>query len=156
MAKSFILMSLAVVLTLAACAPLTTPPPIATSGPSPEASQGISITYHRSGGIAGTDDTWIISADGTVSHQGSTMGAPAQLTAAQMAELTTAIRAANFMSLEDSYVPENTCCDRYLYEITVTVNGQSKTVQTIDASPTAPAELTQLVDTLNQLVTSAK
>jgi len=69
-----------------------------------------------------------------------------------MAELTAAVRAANFMSLEDSYVPKDSCCDRYLYEITVTIGGHSKTVRTIDASPTAPAELTQLVDTLNQLV----
>jgi hypothetical protein len=83
-------------------------------------------------------------------------GTPEQLSPAQMAELTAAIRAANFMSLEDSYVPQNTCCDRYMYEITVTLGGQSKTVSTIDASPTAPAELTQLIDTLNGLLMPAK
>jgi len=110
------------------------------------------VNYHRSGGFSGADDTWTIAADGTVSHQGRTPGTPEQLTAAQMAELAAAIRAADFMSLEDSYVPKDTCCDRYLYEITVTIGGQSKTVRTIDASPTAPAGLTSLVDTLNRLV----
>ncbi len=160
MIKSLLLTSLVLVLTLGACAPAALPAPVATLGPSPlasppegqGASQEISISYHRSGGIAGTDDTWIISANGAVSHQGRTPGTPQQLTAAQMAELTAAIRAANFMSLEDSYVPQNTCCDRYLYEITLTIGGHSKTVRTIDASPTAPAELTRLVDTLNRLV----
>ena len=150
MAKRLFLTSLVLAFMLGACAPATPPALVATQGPA--ASQEISITYHRSGGFAGTDDTWTISADGTVTHQGQTPGTPQQLSAAQMAELTAAIRAANFMSLEDSYVPQDSCCDRYLYEITVTIGEQSKTVRTIDASPTAPAELTQLVDTLNQLV----
>ncbi len=152
---------LVLVLMLTACAPAVQPAPMATSGPSPlttppGALQGISVTYRRSGGLAGTDDTWQIFADGKVMHQGQIAGTPPQLTEAQMTELTAAIRAANFMSLADSYVPQNTCCDRYLYEITVTLDGQSKTVQTIDASPTAPAELTRLVDTLNRLVTTAQ
>jgi hypothetical protein len=160
MTKSLILTGLVLVFMLGACAPTTMPAPIATRGPSPLASplegqaaaQEISISYHRSGGFAGTDDTWTVSADGAVSHQGETPGTPGQLTVAQMAELTAAIHAANFMSLEDSYVPKDTCCDRYLYEITVTIDGHSKTIRTIDASPTAPAELTRLVDTLNRLV----
>ena len=112
--------------------------------------------YHRSGGFAGTDDTWSMAADGTVAHQGQTIGTPEQLTATQMTELTAAIRAANFMSLENSYVPKDTCCDRYLYEITVTLGGQSRTVRTIDASPTAPVELMYLIDTLNRLVITAE
>ena len=160
MTKSLLLTSLVLALLLGACAPATMPAPIATRGPSPlasplegqAASQEITISYHRSGGFSGTDDTWTLSADGTVSHQGQTSGTPEQLTAAQMAELAAAIRAADFMSLEDSYVPKDTCCDRYLYEITVTIGGHSKTVRTIDASPTAPAGLTSLVDTLNRLV----
>jgi Emfourin len=160
MTKSLLLTSLVLALLLGACAPATMPAPISTRGPSPlasplegqAASREITISYHRSGGFSGTDDTWTLSADGTVSHQGQTSGTPEQLTAAQMAELTAAISAANFMSLDDSYVPKDTCCDRYLYEITVTIDGHSKTVRTIDASPTAPAELTHLVDTLNRLV----
>lgn len=71
-----------------------------------------------------------------------------------MAELTAAIRAANFMALQDSYLPKDTCCDRYEYTITISANGQSKTVRTIDGAPVAPPELIQLVDTLNRLVTA--
>ena len=176
MAKSLLWLSVVLGLALAACAPAALPTPLTTPASSPLASslatpgsspltsplepqpvpQEISIIYHRSGGLAGTDDTWKITLDGTVTHQGQTAGTPEQLTTAQMAELTAAIRAANFMSLEDSCVPQNTCCDRYTYEITVTVGGESKTVTTIDASPTAPAELTQLIDTLNRLLIPAK
>ncbi len=176
MAKSLFWVSFVLGLALAACAPAALPLPIATPGSTPVTSpmatpgqsplasplepqpapQGISIIYHRSGGVAGTDDTWKISLDGTVAHQGQTAGTPEQLATAQMAELTAALRAANFMSLEDTYVPQNTCCDRYTYEITVTLGSQSKTVTTIDASPTAPAELTQLIDTLNRLLIPTK
>ncbi len=77
------------------------------------------------------------------------------LTPAQRAQLLAALRVANIMALNDSYVPQDTCCDRYEYTLTVATNGQSKTIHTIDASPTAPPELTQLIDTLNQLVNTA-
>ena len=160
MTKSLFMISLALAFMLTACASTTQPAPMTTPSLSPLTSpprtpQEISVTYRRSGGLAGTDDTWKISGDGQVVHQGQAAGTPQQLSGAQMTELTAAIRAANFMSLADSYVPQATCCDRYLYEITVTLNGQSKTVQTIDGSPTAPAELNQLVATLNRLVSTA-
>jgi len=70
-----------------------------------------------------------------------------------MAELAAAIHAADFMALQDSFLSKDTCCDRYEYTITITANGQSKTVRTIDASPVAPPKLTQLIDALNLLVT---
>jgi hypothetical protein len=79
-------------------------------------------------------------------------GLPEQLSDAQLAELAKAIQQADFMSLEDSYVPKDTCCDRFLHEITVTLGGQTKTVRTLDSSPTEPPGLTQLVQTLNRLV----
>ncbi len=159
MAKNLCILSLLLAFILVACAPVTQPLPIVTPGPSPlnsplAAPQFSSITYHRSGGIAGADDTWKISADGQVSHQGQTAGASVQLTSAQMADLEAAIQAANFTSLADSYLPDNVCCDRFLYEVTVVLDGQSKTVRTIDASPNAPAELNRLVEMLNQLVSS--
>ena len=163
MLKKFILAGLVVLLSLTACVPAGTPTPTATHSPSPlaspleasPASQEISVVYHRSGGFAGTDDTWKIAADGAVSHQGQTAGAPERLTGTQMAELAEAVRAANFMSLEESYVPKDICCDRYLYEITVILAGQTKTVRTLDASPTAPVELNRLIDMLNQLVATS-
>ena len=109
------------------------------------------VTYQRSGGLMGAHDTWLIDSQGKVSTPGS--GAAAQLTSTQMAELIAAIRLANFTALQDSYLPKDTCCDRYEYTVTITINGQSKTVHTIDASPTAPPELTQLINTLTRLVT---
>jgi len=152
--KNF-LIGLILTLTLVGCARSVVPSPIATPAPSPlvtpPAVSEISITYQRSGGLVGAHDTWLIDPQGKVSSPGS--GAAAQLTSAQMAELIAAIRLANFMTLQDSYLPQDTCCDRYEYIVTITVNGQSKTVRTIDASPTAPPALTHLINTLTRLVT---
>jgi hypothetical protein len=154
MTTKHLLVGLIFTLALGSCARSVVPSPIATPAPSPLASpqavSEISVIYQRSGGFAGANDTWTIDPQGKVTHQGS--GTSSQLTLAQRAELASAIRAANFMALEDSYVPQDTCCDRYEYTMTITANGQSKAVRTIDASPTAPPELTQLVDTLNRLV----
>ena len=153
-AKHF-LISLILTLALVSCTRSMAPGAIGTSAPSPLATppavSEISITYQRNGGLVGAHDTWIIDPQGKVSSPGS--GAAAQLTSAQMAELTAAIRLANFTALQDSYLPKDTCCDRYEHTVTITINGQSKTVHTIDASTTAPPELTQLINTLTRLVT---
>jgi hypothetical protein len=149
------LVGLILTLTLAGCARSVVPSPIATPAPSPLATppavSEISITYQRNGGLMGVHDTWMINPQGKVSSPGS--GATVQLTSAQMAELIAAIRLANFTALQDSYLPQDTCCDRYEYTVTITVDGRSKTVRTIDASPTAPPALTQLINTLTRLVT---
>jgi hypothetical protein len=157
MTTKHLLVGLILTFALVGCVRSVVPGPIGTpaSSPltSPPAVSEISVTYQRSGGLVGANDTWTIDPQGKVTHQGS--GASAQLTAAQLVELITAIRAANFIELQDSYVPKDTCCDRYEYTIIITTNGQSNTVRTIDASPTAPRELTQLVDILNRLVTTS-
>ncbi len=114
------------------------------------------ITFQRSGGLAGANATWLIQIDGATGLMGLQGEALQPLTPAQRAQLLAALRVANIMALNDSYVPQDTCCDRYEYTLTVATNGQSKTIHTIDASPTAPLELTQLIDTLNQLVNTAR
>jgi hypothetical protein len=150
------LVGLILTLTLVGCARSSVPGPIGTPAPSPLISPlavpDVYITYQRSGGFVGANDTWTIDPQGKVIHQGS--GTSTQLTSDQLTELTVAIRSANFTAFADSYIPKDTCCDRYEYAITITLNDHFKTVRTSDASPTAPMELTQLVDTLNRLVPS--
>jgi hypothetical protein len=154
MTRKHLLFVMIFTLALASCTQLVAPSPLATPAPSPLTSpqtvSDVYITYRRNGGLAGSHDTWIIDLQGKLTHQGS--GASSQLTAAQMAELAAAIHAADFMALQNSFLSKDICCDRYEYTITITANGQSKTVRTNDASPIAPPKLMQLIDTLNQLV----
>lgn len=145
---------------LAGCATLTSPSVSPTSQASPLASPLTTPTpnnwlvrYHRSGGFAGFDETWFIYSDGRVEHVGKGSGRSIQLTSDQITALVGALRTTGFMALKDSYVPKNQCCDRFLHEITVSLDGQQKTVQTLDAAPDEPPALTNLISLLNGLLT---
>jgi hypothetical protein len=157
---------------LAACAPATAQvPPVPTapaatptveptateSAPAPMATptspaapaHTLLIQYHRSGGIAGLDETWLFYADGVVDHAGRGQGRATQLSASQLAALMAVVRSPEVAALKESYVPANTCCDRFLHEITLTLDGQTKSVRTLDAAPDQPPALTSLLEAIN-------
>ena len=113
-----------------------------------EVAGDVAVIYHRSGGIAGVDEQWIIYTDGGIeSPDGRRQVGPQQVQ-----ELLDTIKAAGFFDLDDSYLPMNTCCDRFIYDITVQLDGQVKTVNTIDASPTQPDQLTTALDAIEALL----
>ena len=144
---------LLVLIGLAACAPATQSPATPTLPATPVISADtVLIRYHRSGGIAGVDETWLIYASGRVEHTGRGSGHPLQLDTSQLASLTAAAQSPDMAALKESYVPADTCCDRFLHEITLTLNGQTKTVRTLDAAPDEPASLTNLLNVLNTVL----
>ncbi len=126
---------------LAGC--VTAATPTATSIP-PTAKDAI-VVYHRSGGIAGFDETWTIYGDGRIDHTGRGAGQSGQLPTDRLNSLIVLIRSIDLKSIKDSYVGENTCCDRFIYEITITLDGQTKSIKTIDAAEGEPQALTQLL-----------
>lgn len=113
---------------------------------------GAILRYQRTGGFGGFDETWVIDADGRVTHSGRGPGTDRQLTPDEMAQLINAIRAANPASLKASYIPKNTCCDRFTHALTITLDGWTGTVLTLDAAPDEPPALTSLLSTLNSLL----
>jgi hypothetical protein len=121
---------------LAACAP--------TAALSPTPADTVMIRYHTSGGIAGTDDTWLIYTSGRVEHTGRSSSPVQKLSASHLAALTAAVSSPDVAALKESYVPTDTCCDRYLYEITLIHDGKTQTVRTLDATPDEPPALTGL------------
>jgi hypothetical protein len=128
--------------------PLPSKPTPVPTGPAAPASTPF-IRYHLSGGIAGVDETWLFYADGRVEHMGRGQGHSAQLTASQVDALMAAARSPEVAALSESYVPTNTCCDRFLHEITIVLDGQTKTVRTLDAAPDQPQALSDLLDAIN-------
>jgi hypothetical protein len=141
---------------LAACAPAAATPataPGATEAPQANPTSAVSATsaaeaelirYHVSGGIAGLDDTWVIYTSGRVQHTGRSPSGVEKLSASHLTALTAAVRSPEVAALKESYVPTNTCCDRFLYEITLTRDGQTQTLRTLDAAPDEPPALTNL------------
>jgi hypothetical protein len=144
-----------IVIGLAGCAGPVQPgqSPLASPLASPvTAPAGIILRYQRAGGIGGFDETWIFYADGRVAHTGRGAGSDRQLTPDQVAALVGAVRAANFAALNESYIPQDTCCDRFAHTLTITLDGQTKTVRTLDAAPGEPPALSGLITALNALV----
>jgi len=68
-----------------------------------------------------------------------------------LAGLLALIEETGFFSFSDSYMPLNTCCDRFSYEITVFKEGQSKRLTTIDGAE-APEGLWTIIGELNELL----
>jgi hypothetical protein len=110
------------------------------------------LQYQRVGGIGGFDETWTIEATGRVTHSGRGPGTDRQLTPDQVAQLIGALRAVQAANLNESYIPANTCCDRFTHTLTITLDGRTSSVHTLDAAPDEPAALTALLVTLTGLL----
>ncbi len=109
------------------------------------------VVYRRSGGLTGRSQTWAIYLDGRIM---APTGQVRQVTPAQVTELMKKIEALGFFAMEDRYMPQNTCCDRFTHTLTVRRGGQAKTVTTLDATPNAPAELWEAINAVARLATS--
>ncbi len=112
----------------------------------------VAIIFRRSGGFAGVDEQWVIYTDGRIERP---VGEQGKVDEQQVQTLLESIEDAGFFDLNDSYIPVNTCCDRFTYVITVQHNNQTKTVTTIDAAPDSPPELWQTIDAIVNLITNA-
>lgn len=110
---------------------------------------GAVIDYHREGGIAGLIEGWTIFSDGRVVSLDGTEG---RLSPQVVTELLTLIREAGFFEMAPSYIPQNVCCDRFSYRLTVQHEGQIYTVNTVDAAPDMPPELDRILGEIDQVL----
>ena len=104
--------------------------------------EDVAIAYRRSGGYAGVSDEWVVFIDGQVK---SADGQERQVSAQTVSELVQAADAAGFFAMQPSYVPKDTCCDRFSYQLIVRKGDQVHAVETIDAAPGMPPELELLL-----------
>jgi len=111
------------------------------------------IVFRRSGGLMGVSESWVIYEDGRVAYQEEIKGesATGEIEAQELAGLLALIEEAGFFSFRDSYMPQNICCDRFSYEITVFQDGRNKRVTTMDGAE-APEGLWTIIGELNKLL----
>jgi hypothetical protein len=108
------------------------------------------VDYHRSGGIAGFEDRLTVSRSGVGVHTPRS-GVPRvfRVSPAALADLERALEAADFPSLDPSYLPTTPIADAFSYTIT----HLGATVVTSDGA--VPAPLEPVIAQLNRLLVPA-
>ena len=139
-----IILLLVALLGLAACRP--------DEASSRAVSTDIVLTYQREGGIAGITQEWVIYPDGHIIGPGDQeMKVPPQEVIALLAEAAEI----ESSSLQESYIPEDACCDQFTYTITIKVGDQETTIQTSDGAE-QPEQLTFLLTSIEELLAQAE
>lgn len=111
-----------------------------TTAPTATFAPNTAVVFKRSGGIAGLDEEWTIFTNGRIAT--NTTIQP-QLTAEEVTQTLNSLESLGFFELENSYLPEDTCCDRFLYEITAVQGSTFHTVTTLETTPDMPEALQQ-------------
>jgi hypothetical protein len=65
------------------------------------------------------------------------------------------LEAAGFFELERSYLPEDTCCDRFLYLISAEWNGETHTVEALEATPDLPPAVGASIELIDAFIADA-
>jgi hypothetical protein len=123
-----------------------------TGGSAAEMPQGAVIVYRRSGGISGVSEEWVVYDDGRLT---AASGEEWRVAPEPVAQLVAGIEGLGFFGLEENYVPRDTCCDRFTYELTVRSAGRVHTVTALDATPDTPDEVWEALRAVGQFIAEA-
>jgi hypothetical protein len=136
-----------------ACAPATKPAAEEATSDGDETSSRAEVAsavliYERSGGLRGIGpgvQEWRLYGDGRI--EGSD-GNSWQAEPEAVQELVGSILDTSFTSLEPSYIPEDTCCDRATHRITIQTGEDTYTVETLDGA-NMPESLSENLEAIN-------
>jgi hypothetical protein len=109
-----------------------------------------SIEVSTSGGLTGRGiGSWKITSDGTVAvHRMNGTECSFEATDEELRTISRLLAAATPARWRESYVPENTCCDRIEYAMEIEEAGRVSTTRWLDAPPSAPKDLTELANAI--------
>jgi hypothetical protein len=130
-------------------APETQLEPTSTAVPSPTTAPNTAVVFKRSGGLTGLNEQWTIFTNGRIETNTTTTP---QLSAEQVSQLLTSLESAGFFELDTTYLPDDTCCDRYLYEITAVQDTTFHSVTTLENTPDMPEALQQSLRIIQNLL----
>lgn len=135
--------------------------PEARTPPGPELN-GAVLFYQRSGGIAGEILTVRAYPDGTVER---IVGPPEPETPVEavlgdadaVETLLAELEAAGYFELDRSHLPQDTCCDRILYLLSVQEEEaeEAHTVEALGGTPDMPPALGQSIDLIEEFIAEA-
>lgn len=107
-----------------------------------------SVTVTTSGGFAGKGiGAWTVTSDGNVLvRKMNREECSFKLTSDELDQLTSVLANAKPERWRESYVPENTCCDRIEYSLQYDEAGHVEATRWLDAPPPMPKDLAALAD----------
>lgn len=111
-----------------------------TIAPTATLGSNTAVIFKRSGGITGLNEQWTIFTDGRIDTNSPSQP---QLSAEEVEQLLNSLESAGFFELDGSYLPEDTCCNRFYYELTAVQNSTFHSVKTLEATPDMPEALQQ-------------
>jgi hypothetical protein len=134
--------------TAAAAAPSAEIPPMATTQ---AGAANLLISYHKSGGFAGVDETLTVYADGTIEIRRKNGAISTQADPSDIQALRKLLDSPEFAALQLPIQPP--APDQFIYELTV--SGRAKPIVTVDGADNPPV-LREVIDMLEKLKTQAK
>ena len=118
-----------------------------------ESGKDLMIVLKRSGGFAGVDESWRISADGRIL---ASDGKASQASTDSIRAAVDELNSLGFFAMSSSYMPLDTCCDRFTYQLSVTVDGKSHTVTALEGAQETPEDFWKAINVVNQLLDQAE
>ena len=118
-----------------------------------ETGKDLLIVLKRSGGLAGVDESWRISADGRIL---ASDGKASQVSADSIRAAVEALDSLGFFELNSSYMPLDTCCDRFTYQLSVTANGKTHVVTALEGAQETPEDFWKAINVVNILLDQAE
>lgn len=113
------------------------------------------ITFRRSGGFAGKVETFDLYDDGRIAVSPGSQ--PLEGNALAMEQLLKQIAATGLYDVAPGeFLPKNTCCDRFIYELTIVREGKTYTYTTIDAAENAPPALVKTLALIQDYIAKAR
>ncbi len=115
----------------------------------------LNIVLQRSGGFTGRTEVFVLKPDGTITMAFGNVKAPGGSAAAL--QLAQHIIATSVLGVPPGeYVPANGCCDRYLFELTLGMNGKSYHYATLEGDDSAPPALRETLALIQQYINGAQ
>jgi ribose/xylose/arabinose/galactoside ABC-type transport system permease subunit len=113
---------------------------------------GAILAYERNGGPNCIDELYAVYPDGRIVGDDGTSTIEKQLDSGDVDQLLSDIVARQWFTNEMYNTYHNPCGSCYVYHITVSYNGQEKTVKAVDGGTDAPADYWQVVSEINGVI----
>jgi len=113
--------------------------------------EGAVIVIRREGGLAGIVESWVVYADGQIAKDN---GEQWQVPASLIQNIVASANEIGFYGLASRYIPQDTCCDRFTYSVTIRDCQQIHTVTAVKDAPEVPDDVWTVIRTIEDLLSS--